>query len=110
MGAHIGSYYAATARNQLACPRLQADIDVDVAIVGAGFTGVATGLELAERGLRVAICEASMMLFGILTAFLINPVASTSEISRTSIIKVFDCEIILFASSKDNLGTASLAS
>ena len=64
MGAHIGSYYAATARNQLACPRLQADIDVDVAIVGAGFTGVATGLELAERGLRVAICEAHQIGWG----------------------------------------------
>ena len=50
------------------------------------------------------------MLLGILTAFLINPVASISEVSRTSIIKVFTEEIILLASSKDSLGTWSLAS
>jgi hypothetical protein len=47
---------------------------------------------------------------GILTAFLINPVASISAVSRTSIIKVFAVAIRLFASSKDSLGTQSLAS
>jgi hypothetical protein len=51
-----------------------------------------------------------MMLLGILTAFSINPDVSISEDSRTSTIKVLLLEIILFASSNDNLGTQSLAS
>lgn len=37
---------------------LRADIDVDVAIVGAGFIGLATGWRLASQGLSVAILEA----------------------------------------------------
>ena len=32
-------------------PALEHDLDVDVAIIGGGFTGVATAVELAERGL-----------------------------------------------------------
>ncbi|KAL6071253.1 D-amino-acid oxidase [Balamuthia mandrillaris] len=33
------------------------DINVDVCVVGGGLTGVVTALELAERGLRVAVLE-----------------------------------------------------
>lgn len=46
--------------------RLRRDIDVDVAIVGGGFTGVATAHELlrAEPSLRVALVEARTIGYG----------------------------------------------
>ena len=47
-------------------PSLEADIDVDVAIVGAGFTGLWTALSLlaADGGVRVALLEAEVAGFG----------------------------------------------
>ncbi|HLJ22431.1 MAG TPA: FAD-binding oxidoreductase [Stellaceae bacterium] len=41
-----------------ATKKLDGDIVADVAIVGAGFTGLSTALHLAERGLGVAVLEA----------------------------------------------------
>jgi glycine/D-amino acid oxidase-like deaminating enzyme len=47
-------------------PPLPGDRDVDVAIVGAGFTGLWTAyyLSLADPGLRIAICEKEIAGFG----------------------------------------------
>jgi len=41
-----------------ATERLAGDVVADVAIVGAGFTGLSTALHLAERGIGVAVLEA----------------------------------------------------
>jgi len=38
-------------------PQLRRELDVDVAIVGAGFTGCTAALIFAEAGLRVALLE-----------------------------------------------------
>jgi glycine/D-amino acid oxidase-like deaminating enzyme/nitrite reductase/ring-hydroxylating ferredoxin subunit len=44
---------------KLACgPTLQADITVDVAIVGAGMTGLTAAMQLVASGQRVAVLEA----------------------------------------------------
>src|SRR5215471_12227419 len=45
---------------------LPGDVDVDVAIAGAGFTGLWTAYYLAsaQPGLRVAVCEAQIAGFG----------------------------------------------
>ncbi len=61
---HTGSYYAATANEISDYPVLEDALDVDVAIVGAGFTGVASALTLAERGYRVAVLEANRVGWG----------------------------------------------
>lgn len=58
------SYYAATANEIDPFPILEGDLDVDVAIVGGGFTGVASAVELAERGVRVALLEANRVGWG----------------------------------------------
>ncbi len=58
------SYYAATANPVPPFPKLQESIDVDVAIVGGGFTGISTAVELAERGVRVAVLEANRIAWG----------------------------------------------
>src|SRR5690606_9650634 len=58
------SYYSATLNQEPDYPTLQGQVSVDVAIIGGGFTGVATAVELAERGLKVAIVEAHKIGWG----------------------------------------------
>jgi glycine/D-amino acid oxidase-like deaminating enzyme len=58
------SYYNATIQNETEYPHLDGDVSVDVAIVGGGFSGVNTALELAEKGLKVAIVEANKIAWG----------------------------------------------
>lgn len=58
------SYYSASLNDDTHYPRLEGRHRVDVAIVGAGFTGIATALELAERGLKVAVVEAKRVGWG----------------------------------------------
>ena len=58
------SYYTASLRRETDYPALQGETRVDVAIVGGGFTGVATALELTERGLKVALIEARKIGWG----------------------------------------------
>ena len=58
------SYYTATIGEESAYPTLQGTHSVDVVIIGAGFTGIATAVELAERGLKVAVVEANKVGWG----------------------------------------------
>jgi gamma-glutamylputrescine oxidase len=44
------TYYTATKKYDLSFPSLEDDIDVDIVIIGGGFSGVNTALELAENG------------------------------------------------------------
>src|SRR3546814_17488986 len=43
---------------------LQADCNVDVAIVGPGFTGLSTALHLARHGAKVCVLEAEQVGWG----------------------------------------------
>jgi glycine/D-amino acid oxidase-like deaminating enzyme len=61
---HPNSYYAATAHYPAKYPRLSEHVQVDVCIVGGGFSGVNTALELAERGYSVALIEAYRIGWG----------------------------------------------
>lgn len=54
-------YYHATVTPPLASPELCEEIKADVAILGAGFTGLSTALELASYGLKVVILEAKQI-------------------------------------------------
>lgn len=58
------SYYTATLHQESDYPRLQGEVTADVAVIGGGFTGVATALELAERGLSVALVETHKIGWG----------------------------------------------
>ncbi|MBI0331363.1 NAD(P)/FAD-dependent oxidoreductase [Burkholderia plantarii] len=53
------SLWAATAEPCVDTPPLDASVAVDVAIVGAGYTGLSTALHLAEQGLRVCVIDAN---------------------------------------------------
>lgn len=62
---YIDSYYAASCRDeQLRREHLQENLQVDVIIVGAGYTGLYTALNLAEAGKSVAIIDASRVAWG----------------------------------------------
>ncbi len=61
---HASSYYAATAIKKTTYPILSENISCDVAVIGGGFSGVNTALELAERGFHVVILEANRIGWG----------------------------------------------
>lgn len=58
------SYYAATLNEETDYPTLLGAVTVDIAIIGGGFTGVATAVELAERGYKVALVETHRIGWG----------------------------------------------
>jgi glycine/D-amino acid oxidase-like deaminating enzyme/nitrite reductase/ring-hydroxylating ferredoxin subunit len=56
-------------------PSLSGDLEVDVAVVGAGITGTLTAMLLADAGLRVAVLEAGRLVSGV-TAYTTAKVTS----------------------------------
>ena len=61
---HTSSYYAATANDDATYAPLRGDVNADVCVIGAGFTGIATALRLAERGYDVRVLEANRVGWG----------------------------------------------
>jgi len=61
---HTGSYYAASVNEVTDYPELEGSKSADICVVGAGFTGVATALTLAEKGFSVALVEANRIGWG----------------------------------------------
>jgi gamma-glutamylputrescine oxidase len=59
-----GAYYTATVNQESDYPTLEGDLRVDVVVVGGGFTGVNSALELAEQGLKVALVEENKIAWG----------------------------------------------
>ena len=60
------SFWLSTCGDYAANPPLAGDATVDVAIVGAGFTGLSTAYHLrgADSGIRVAVLESEIVGFG----------------------------------------------
>lgn len=63
-GGYPPSYYAVTANDRTAWPRLDRAISTDVCIVGAGFTGLSSAIFLKDRGYDVVVLEAGKVGFG----------------------------------------------
>ena len=62
--AHAPSYYAASANPSPSRPPLQGGHEADVCIIGAGYTGLSSGLFLAEAGFKVIVLEAARVGWG----------------------------------------------
>lgn len=62
--AYPPSWYAASAAPLPPQPRLEGELQADVCILGAGYTGLSAALELAEAGYRVIVLEAERIGWG----------------------------------------------
>ncbi|ANG64995.1 oxidoreductase [Marinobacterium aestuarii] len=58
------SYYAASAHSVEPWPTLQGEVQADVCIIGAGYTGLSTALHLREQGYSVVVLEAARVAQG----------------------------------------------
>lgn len=61
---HIDSYYAASANPSPNRPPLKDRIETDILVVGAGYSGLSTGLHLVEKGYKVTIIDAARVGWG----------------------------------------------
>jgi glycine/D-amino acid oxidase-like deaminating enzyme len=61
---HCPSYYAATRNDDASYAPLRGNQRADVCVIGAGFTGIATALTLAERGYKVVVVEQNRVGWG----------------------------------------------
>src|SRR5471032_347083 len=58
------SYYSASANSVPPRPELQGEVETDVCVIGAGYTGLSSALFLLENGFRVVVLEAAKVGFG----------------------------------------------
>ncbi|MER8762304.1 FAD-dependent oxidoreductase [Mesorhizobium sp. M0968] len=63
-GPHGVSLWHAVSRSRHDRPTLEGALDVDLAIVGGGFSGLSTALHSSEKGNSVAVLEAEIMAWG----------------------------------------------
>jgi gamma-glutamylputrescine oxidase len=61
---HTDSYYASSAIPFPRLDRLEGEVSADVCVVGGGYTGVSTALNLAEAGYDVVLLEANRIGWG----------------------------------------------
>ncbi|MEZ8063726.1 MULTISPECIES: NAD(P)/FAD-dependent oxidoreductase [Vibrio] len=64
MNKHTDSFYAHSIPNMPEFPQLQGNIECDVCVVGAGFSGLSSALHLAEKGFKVVVLESAKVGFG----------------------------------------------
>lgn len=63
-GAYPDSYYAAS-RNIIRTPKvLEGAVTADVAVLGAGYSGLSTAIHLAEKGYKVVMVEGAGIGWG----------------------------------------------
>ncbi|HYF28090.1 MAG TPA: FAD-binding oxidoreductase, partial [Baekduia sp.] len=58
-------WMAETAQRELSCAPLREDLEADVCVVGAGFTGLTAALELARAGRQVCVVDAHAVGAGV---------------------------------------------
>ena len=69
-------------------PKLQGDVSVDVAIVGAGIAGLSAAYFLKQAGLRVAVVERGVIGDGV-TGYTTGKVSSQHNLCYATLIKQF---------------------
>ncbi|CAM2928645.1 NAD(P)/FAD-dependent oxidoreductase [Vibrio rarus] len=64
MNKHTDSFYAHSIPDMPEFAQLQDNIECDVCVVGAGFSGLSSALHLAEKGFKVVVLESAKVGFG----------------------------------------------
>ena len=57
MTEHVKSYYAASANPHAPYPTLTEQLECDVCVIGAGYTGLSSALHLVEKGYKVVLLD-----------------------------------------------------
>ncbi len=61
---HIRTYYSDTRNIHFQLPHLTANQSADICVIGAGFLGLSTALELAEKGKNIIVVEGARVGYG----------------------------------------------
>ncbi len=61
---HPSTYYAASAMNLRCYPQIIESVNCDTCVIGGGYTGLSTALNLAEKGYDVVLLEARRVGWG----------------------------------------------
>ena len=61
---HVNSYYAATANQKLSFDQLRSNIKTQICVIGGGFTGLNTAINLAKKGYEVVLIESEQIGWG----------------------------------------------
>ena len=61
---HVKSYYAATANHKLIYEQLNSDLRAQVCVIGGGFTGLNTAINLAKKDYDVVLIESEKIGWG----------------------------------------------
>jgi gamma-glutamylputrescine oxidase len=61
---HVDSHYARTLRERMVFGTAEGRIETEICVIGAGLAGLATALDLAERGHDVVVLEANRVGWG----------------------------------------------
>ena len=61
---HVKSYYAATANQKLSFDQLRSNIKTQICVIGGGFTGLNTAINLAKKGYEVVLIESEQIGWG----------------------------------------------
>ncbi|HDR9482421.1 TPA: FAD-binding oxidoreductase [Burkholderia aenigmatica] len=61
---YVDTYYSRTLHDTIARAPLDADLDADVCVVGAGMAGITAALELLRRGRSVVLLDANRVSWG----------------------------------------------
>jgi gamma-glutamylputrescine oxidase len=64
MSDYPNTHYAQTLREPLSLPAAEGPIHTEICVIGAGLAGLATALDLAERGHSVVVLEANRIGWG----------------------------------------------
>lgn len=64
VGEYPPSYYHATASKLARFPELEGDVECDVCVIGAGYTGLSTALHLAQKNYDVVVLDAHRVGWG----------------------------------------------
>lgn len=115
--AHARSWYEDALAPEAACPPLHGRVRADVAVLGAGLTGLNAALELAGRGYRVVLVEAARIGAGgsgrsggqVLADYACGMATLHATLGRDAAVQLWQASIDAVARVKQHIDTCAIA-